>query len=287
MPVEAYELPNGLLGLLVCGGWVTIGVGGYLGFQHWCRHPFAEGEKNLAIALLAVIATVNSLLLAFSAVSVWDAYGTADKAVRGEAVTIGALARNLSLYESEQALRARDLLGQYAQVIVEEEWPAMRRGEASDAAWAAHDHVFSAVGHLAPTTAHESALMPEIWLLTNELLKYRRERLYASEAAVPATLWVVVIVGTLLTIGTAYIFPRTPFNTTAVGLLSLSLGLVFFFIVAMDRPFAGTESITPAPIQSALQKMKGWHDTGHAAAPTPPRAPAASQTPKQKPQEKP
>lgn len=270
MPIGLYELPNGLLGLLICGSWLLIGVGGYFLFHRVCRTSFAEAEKNLAIALLAVVATVNSLLLAFSAISVWESYGAADKAVRGEAVTIGALARNLAVFDTNDARAARDLLGRYARVVLDDEWPLMRRGQRSDTAWTAFEQVFGAIGHLDPATPHETALMPEIWELTNELLKHRRERLYASEAEVPSTLWIVVVAGTLLTILTTYVFPRTVFNTTAVGLLSLSLGLVFFFIVAMDRPFCGSERIGPQPIESAIRKMDRWSDTEHKPAATAP-----------------
>lgn len=74
MPISLYDLPNWLFGILICGGWVVIGLAGYVVFQRVCRAQFAEGERNLAIALLAVIATVNSLLLAFSAVSVWESH---------------------------------------------------------------------------------------------------------------------------------------------------------------------------------------------------------------------
>lgn len=282
MPAFLYELPNVLLGLLICGVWLLIGVGGFLGFHRVCRVGFAESERNLAVALLAVVATVNSLLLAFSAVSVWDAFGSADKAVRGEAVTIGALSRNLAVYNTAAALDARKMLGDYARVVLDDEWQAMRNGQKSEAAWTAFEEVFGAIGHLNPQNAHENALMPEIWMLTNELLRYRRERLYASESEVPQTLWIVVVAGTLLTIVTTYVFPRTAFNTTAVGLLSLSLGLVFFFIVAMDRPFCGSESIGPAPIESAVRKMQAWHDAEHKAAsagtPLPP-PPHSKETP--------
>jgi hypothetical protein len=267
MPLELYELPNGLLGLLVCGAWMLIGLTGYLAFHRICRVQFAESEKNLATALLAVVATVNSLLLAFSAISVWEANGSADKAVRGEAVTIGALARNLVVYDTAESRAARELLGSYTRIVIDDEWPAMRIAQRSEPAWAAFEHVFNAIGHLDPATPHQNALMHEIWLLTNELLKHRRERLYASEAQVPSTLWIVVVAGTLLTIVTTYVFPRTAFNTTAVGLLSLSLGLAFFFIVAMDRPFAGTESIGPEPIASALSKMDRWNEESRKAQP--------------------
>ena len=271
MPIEIYELPNSLLGPLICAIWLLVGVGGYLAFHRVCRIAFTEGEKNFAIALLAVIATVNSLLLAFSAISVWESYGSAAKAVRGEAVTIGALARNLAAFDTTESRAAHDLLGNYTHVVLDEEWPAMRTGQQSEAAWTAFEQVFGAVGRLNQATPRHAALMPEIWELTNELLKYRRERLYASEAEVPSTLWIVVVACTLLTISTTYVFPRTAFNTTAVGMLSVSLGLVFFFVVAMDRPFCGTEGIGPEPIESALLKMDHWSETTRtptAAAPS-------------------
>lgn len=269
MPIQLYDLPNGLLGLLICGGWTAIGLAGYFAFHRVCRVQFADSEKNLAVALLAVVATVNSLLLAFSAISVWESYGQADKAVRGEAVTIGALARNLAVFGTAESRTAHGLLSGYARTVLEDEWPAMRSGQPSETAWSAFEQVFNAVGHLDPTTPHETALMPQVWTLTNELLKYRRERLYASEAEVPSTLWIVVVAGTLLTIATTYVFPRTAFNATAVGLLSLSLGLVFFFIVAMDRPFAGSESIGPGPIASALSKMERWNHEALKPLPNP------------------
>lgn len=265
MPIEIYELPNSLLGPLVCSVWLLIGIGGYLAFHRVCRATFNEGERNLAIALLAVIATVNSLLLAFSAISVWESYGQAEKAVRGEAVTIGALARNLAAFDTTESRTARTLLGNYTHVVLDDEWQAMRTGQRSEAAWTAFEQVFGAIGRLDQSAPRHVALMPEIWELTNDLLKFRRERLYASEAEVPSALWIVVLVGSVLTIATTYVFPRTAFNTTAVGMLSLSLGLVFFFIIATDRPFCGTDGIGPEAIESALLKMEHWSE---AARPT-------------------
>ena len=43
-----------------------------------------------------------------------------------------------------------------------------------------------------------------------------------------------------------------------IGALALSIGLVFYLIAAMDRPFAGKESISPAPFLSALTNMERW-----------------------------
>jgi hypothetical protein len=260
MPLSLYDLPNWLFGIVICGGWVVIGLTGYVVFHRICRVTFAEGEKNLAIALLAVIATVNSLLLAFSAVSVWDSYDSADHSVRGEANTIGMLGRDLAVFDSVESNQARELLKAYAKSVLEVEWASMRAIQPSRATWAAVDDMFRAVGNIKPASPREQALMPEIWARTNEIIKYRRERLYASEAQVPVTLWAAVAIGMLLTISAMYVFPCTAFNLTAVATLSCSLGLVFFFIAAMDRPFAGTESISPEPIATALSNMKRWDE---------------------------
>jgi len=258
MPLAFYDLPNWLFGLLISGGWVLVGVGGYLAFQRVCRVTFAEGDRNLAIALLGVIATINSLLLAFSAISVWESFGSAEKAVRNEAVIMTALGRDLMVFDTAQSRVARDLLQKYGATVVDQEWSAMRRGELPEQARDLLDDMFRAVGRIDPLGAREAALMPEIWARTNELVKARRERTQASEAQVPGTLWSVVVLATMLTLVTTYVLPRSAFNLVAVGLLSGVFGLVFFFIAAMDRPFAGAESIGPEPIQRTVQTMARW-----------------------------
>jgi hypothetical protein len=37
---------------------------------------------------------------------------------------------------------------------------------------------------------------------------------------------------------TTYVLPPTRFHAAMIGALALSIGLVFYFVVAMDRPFA-------------------------------------------------
>jgi hypothetical protein len=102
------------------------------------------------------------------------------------------------------------------------------------------------------------ALLPEIWARTNELLVHRRDRLHASQAEVPFTLWVVVFAGTVMTMITTFVLPPTRFNLSMITSLALCMGLVFYFIIAMDHPFAGQESISPEPFQSAISNIQRW-----------------------------
>jgi hypothetical protein len=190
---------------------------------------------------------------------VWDSFGSAEEAVVHEANTLGALARDLAVFDSPESRQAHRMLRAYAEVVVNAEWNTMRNGVANIEAWNAFDRMFLVIGRLDPDTPRRVALLPEILQRTNELLKERRSRLHTSESGVPGTLWTVVLIGTLLTVGTMFVLPPTKFNILMIAVVSLAIGLVFFLIIAMDRPFAGKESISPAPFQLAIDNMIRWN----------------------------
>jgi hypothetical protein len=255
-----YSLPNWLLGILISGLSVGGALAAYALFRRLVRLDFSADDRGLAMSVLGIVATINSLLLAFSAVSVWESFGSAEEAVIREGDTVGELARDLAVYGSPESRAAREQLRRYTQLVVSDEWIAMRDGNASDEAWLASDAMFRAVASLEPDTPRRQALLPEIWARSNELVGHRRDRLYMTQAEVPGTLWTVVLAGTILTLLTTFVLPPTRFNIGMIASLAFSLGLVFFFIIAMDRPFAGKESISAAPFQSALDNMSRWDD---------------------------
>jgi hypothetical protein len=258
MPLFLYDLPNWVVGLLVSGTLVVLTLSGYFLFRRLSHHEFDAEERGIAMSVLGVVATINSLLLAFSAVSVWESFGSAEEAVVREADTIGELGRDLAVFGSPEATGARVLLLDYAGIVVNSEWEAMRVGEADMTAWNTIDDLFRRVGTIEPDTPRRVALLPEIWARTNELLVHRRDRLHASQAEVPFTLWVVVFAGTVMTMLTMFVLPPTGFNLSMITSLALCMGLVFYFIIAMDHPFAGPESISPEPFQSAISNMQRW-----------------------------
>jgi hypothetical protein len=258
-----YDIPHWYLGALISGLAVVITLAFYSTFRRFIRVEFTADDRSLAMSVLGVVATINSLLLAFSAVSVWESFGAADAAVVQEANSVGELARDLAVFDSVESRRAREALRRYAQLVVDREWNDMRVGRANEDTWLAADNIFRAVGTLEPDTPKRQALLPEIWSQTNEMVAHRRDRLYASESEVPGTLWAVVLVGSILTVLTTFVLPRSWINIAMMATLAFSLGLVFFFIIAMDRPFTGKESISPAPFSSALVNMQRWDKNSH------------------------
>lgn len=267
MPLIAYTIPNWLLGLALVLAWVLIALGAQALFPHRWREHASETDRNVALASLGVIATINSLLLAFSAVSVWESFSTAEQAVHHEATAIAQLGRTLALYDAPPARLARERLRAYGRSVVAKEWPAMLQGKPHPATLDAFDALFRTLGDLQPETAGQGVLLTQMWSQANDLLTQRRARLQASDGKVPQTLWAVVLLGSMLTLVPLATLPVSPSTRIGMVVLAVALGLVFHFVAAMDRPFLGTERVTPEAIEEALNSLQRWDTRTAAVAP--------------------
>ncbi|MDR7334580.1 hypothetical protein [Roseateles asaccharophilus] len=256
MPLIAYSLPNWVLGAgLVCA-WVLIALAMQQLFPQRWRDRASDTDRNVALAALGVIATINSLLLAFSAVSVWDSFATAEHAVQREATAVAQLGRSLTVLDTSQARLARERLRAYGRSVVTREWPEMQQERQSPATLAAFDALFGALGDLKQSTPAETPLLTQTWQQANDLLDYRRARLQAAKGKVPGTLWAVVLVGSALTLLPMAVLPISTSSRGALLVLAVTLGLVFHFVAAMDRPFLGTECVTAEAIEDALAGLQ-------------------------------
>jgi hypothetical protein len=263
-----YDVPNWAMGTIIVGLCLAVTLTGYWLFRKLWGRDFTESEIGMAMGLVGVIATITSLLLAFSAVSVWEAFNAADASVTNEASDAAMLARDLAIYGSPEAMTARAAVREYGRIVIDEEWPAMSKGEISQNAWNQIDVIFRDTGALEPTTERNKALLAEIWGRINELTKHRRERVHNSESEVPNTLWAVVLLGSGLTFLFTFVLRPNSFHIFVISGLACAMGLVFFFIMAMDHPFAGKESINHAPFDSMVANMDRWDSTDAAAGKT-------------------
>src|SRR5262245_8587394 len=127
-----YDLPDWLMAVVVVATIVGLSYAGYFAFHRLWRLAFTDEQKSVAMTVLTVVATVNSLLLAFLAVSVWESFGSAETAVVDEANTVAELARDLAIYDSPQSHSARLMLREYASQVIKAEWRDMQRGQAND-----------------------------------------------------------------------------------------------------------------------------------------------------------
>jgi hypothetical protein len=250
-----FDLPMWLSTGLVLGACVIVCVGGHLAGRAVLpkkKPTTPRQETELAVALMTVTATFIGIMLAFSAVQVWQDFGDADRAVSAEAAATAQLYRDLSAY-GEESRPARQALTAYVRSVIRDEWPSMAKdGEMSQTTAAALVRVFEAIAAIEPGTPRKTVIYGEAYKKLNEVVEHRRARLLAARATLPALFWLVVLIGSAIIVGYTVVFPATPTNLLLIAGLAVSLGLIFVFILDVQGPFSGRVAVSASEMQGLL-----------------------------------
>ncbi|OJA92806.1 bestrophin-like domain [Burkholderia ubonensis] len=254
-----YNIPAAAMGALIVAATLAAALLGYAAFRRVLPARIDAEQRGMIVAMLSAVTTINSLLVAFSAVSVWSSYQAATDTVAAEAACATELSRDLAAFRvaGTGADAARRALADYLARVVDDEWPQMQQhGRADPRAEAAFDRMFAAINRVTPADERERVLLAQAMARANEMVKYRQARLQNLESAMPGTLWAVMLVSSSLSLLLLYALPGTRFNVGLVSIWAVTLGLAFFFVLAVDRPFAGEVSVSAAPIRHALDGLR-------------------------------
>jgi hypothetical protein len=200
-----------------------------------------------------------SLLIAFTLSLTFDQYLTAQQAASQEADAIISMSRAATFMAPEVRDPLRDQLVCYAQETINQEWPALRRGDSSLLP-PIRQTLNTMDGILA---THVTAAGPglSLWEGANEQrLAAHVQMLEAADDGVPPILWFLLIVGSLITIGSLFVYadrgkPSWGHAIVVIGPLfiaSAALVVIAFF----DHPFENTPGgIKPAAMELALDRL--------------------------------
>ena len=142
----------------------------------------------------------------------------------------------------------------YTRSVIEIAWPAQRRGEVSEKGTEILFNVGSRVFQFEPTTSGQSVVHAEALSAFNNLVELRRRRIEATTYAVPASLWVVVLIGAALSIFASYLFNIESLlaQSLLTTLLASMIALLVFFIATTDHPYRGVNAIKPRAYEIVL-----------------------------------
>ncbi len=250
-----YSLPGWIAGILVLALALAVGLGSSVGVQRVLRLKPSSEEKEIAINLMQVVAAYIGIMLAFAGVAVWQNFADADTAVHKEAATAAELYRDLGTYGAETQTARGDLRA-YISSVLKDEWPVLQDGHGSLITEAALGKIYVEFGNLNPQSNRDSAIYTESFSKLNELVVLRRDRIIASQAGIPMILWIVGLVGSTLTISYASAFCCTRYSLMMISGTSIAIGLVFLFILMVDRPFRGEFSVA----DTDLVQLSGTFD---------------------------
>lgn len=251
-----YQIPTFLLGVLIVGLFLLIAILGLWLTRGW-RRKQANVENELANYYVATIAVMYGVLLGLIALASWESYSDVEAVVSREAIAAAGLYQTVEIYPPAERERMRQVMRQYVSHVVNEEWPAQRRGVIPNAHVQLVRRIARDFSSFEPATAGQQAAYAESLDQLRELLTHRRMRLDAIDSNLPGVMWLVVLTGAVLILAVTFFFwsEASAFHVFLNAALATTLGLMIFMIFSLDRPLVGSVSVPPSAFQEVLETM--------------------------------
>jgi Protein of unknown function (DUF4239) len=232
-------------GILIVGGFVAITVIIGTIVSKLFPQEIRVEHNDLAGFILAVIGVVYAVLLAFVAVTVWERFEAAETRSYEEASDLSVVYRDADDFPQKEAIRAA--LRSYAKLVAEDEWPLMAHGGESPEANALIEQIDRMVRQLPVTSMRQEDVHQQMLVAMDQALRDRDVRLTMSATGISGVMWLVLMLGAVVTVAFTYLFgyKHGPMRSVMAGSLGLLIGLVLFLTVSLDYPFKGGITIGP------------------------------------------
>ena len=261
MPTWLYEVSPPIAALIMVAFIETLALMGLVFVRRRVipRLHYDNDANDAVSGTVQAIGVFYGITVGLIAVGVWNTNSNASELVSREAASISTLFRDVSGYPSPLREELRQKVREYTVFVIEEAWPAQRRGEGQmiDGGTRILDDFQHKLHAFQPANTAQSALHSEVLRAYNHLLEYRRLRIDAVGGGLSKVMWAVIWVGAAISIGIAYFFniPDVKLHAILVVLMGGFLAMVLFMIVINDKPFYGAVSISSDPYKLVLERV--------------------------------
>lgn len=232
----------------------------FMALVNWIWPWERRHEHNEQIGWqLSVLGTTYAVILGFMLYAVWTAFGEAESNVEYEAndlVSVYWLADGLP---DQQRVQVKQLASQYADVVINQDWPDMYAGRVPSASLAVNRQMWKTMMEVKATSPSETSAQDHALNELSSLTEHRRTRVLQSLSRLPRVLWFVLIIGGGVTAASSCLFGSSNvlLHILQVFAFSLLLALGLVAIAEIHRPFQGAVHISDYAFIRAQQNMQG------------------------------
>ena len=135
----------------------------------------------------------------------------------------------------------------------------MREGRTSPRSEELAEELRASIQDFEPGTESEQALRSEELQQLDDLEEYRSLRLLEVREGLPPIMWVVLVLGGVLTVAFTFLFGmETPWlHMLAVAALTVVITLIIYTIAVLDYPFNGDLRVGPDAFELVLREIEG------------------------------
>jgi hypothetical protein len=209
---------------------------------------------------LSLIGTMFAVMLAFVILFSLQSFQRAREGASIEAVAVTELNAVATVFPQPTSDTLRGGLVCYGRAVVNDEWPAMKKGGSSALVESWVDKLHDEFAATAPHEARQEAAYAQWFDEVAQRRDGRRERLAEAAPTLPMPLWFALGIGATLTL--AYMVVQADKRETLIiqaipiGFVAAIITAGLLVVVFLDKPYAGGNgSIKPTEMTRTLTRI--------------------------------
>jgi hypothetical protein len=237
--------------------WVALSMAYLVLLNHFWPSERRRIHNDVIGWQISILGTIYAVMIGFMLYAVWANFQTADTNASNEANSLVNLFRTADGLPPAQRDGLKIAAVNYANVVIANEWPTMSRDGVAHAGHAFVDRMWRIAVQTQTSTYTQQASLAQTMNELSDMTKHRRIRILESKTKMPPILWIVLVIGGVITIGSSCLIgtENFPLQFCLIFALSLLISMALVAIGDIDRPFQGSVHVSPYAFVRAQQTM--------------------------------
>jgi hypothetical protein len=236
-------------------------------FIKWLFPLHLRYQENAVIGhTSALIGVIYGVIAGFATIHLINNNNYAMESVQREANAIANIYRDSQTLNEPTRTIMQTQIKDYLNQVLNKEWPLMNVGKSiPDMGDLILARIASDINHLSVQNTLQSQVLANMLEISNTIYNARHDRILSSYSSLSNELWVVIIIGTILTLCVSYLFGVNfylhIFTVTTAALMTSS---VIFLLISLDKPYQGQYSVGPEEYQAVatfINNSENWKTT--------------------------
>jgi hypothetical protein len=224
------------------------------------KYPVDVLKENHEVAsmIFNAFGLLYGVVVAFVVFVTWTGYDDATKNLQLEASdTVDLFYSAKALAEPTSKLVQQELIG-YVDSVYRAEVKKMSREQIGIYSGGPLRKLLDVFNLMDQQSAPNRELYAESLKRLNNLAEHRRLRIFAGNNTVPPTVWLVLLVGGVITVAYTYLFGTKNINAQylMITALTVTISWILLLIYILDHPFTGVSKVSTKPLAEVLDIMR-------------------------------
>lgn len=249
-----FQMSDGILFFSLSCFFIFLSIVFLFIVQRYISHDLRTRDNTTVGYVSDLVSMIYSVLVGLTALYLFNVNNYAANAVQAEANAVADIYRDSRWLAGNVRTQIQGQIDAYLKQVINKEWPLMQMGEGVGEEGAIIiDKINESLEGYKVSTNMDLLILHEMLGRVKALYDARGTRVQMSTTGLSNELWLVILIGTFLTLGINYLYAMNFYmHMVTVCAAALMTSSMIFLLITLDRPFQGEFVIEPDALRSVL-----------------------------------